>query len=66
MNTMDGTKILLVDDEPNILQFLELGLRSEGFMVECASDGTSAVQMAERFNPHVIVLDVMMQTLCLL
>ena len=60
MNTMDGTKILLVDDEPNILQFLELGLLSEGFIVNCASDGTSAVQMAARFNPHVIILDVMM------
>ncbi|MFC7680623.1 response regulator transcription factor [Paenibacillus sp. GCM10028914] len=60
MNHIEGIKILLVDDEPNILQFLELGLRNEGFIVECSSDGISAVEMADRFSPHVIVLDIMM------
>lgn len=60
MNNIEGIKILIVDDEPNILQFLELGLRSEGFIVESSTDSISAVQLAERFNPHVIVLDIMM------
>lgn len=60
MNNIEGIKILIVDDEPNILQFLELGLRSEGFIVESSTDSMSAVQLAERFNPHVIVLDIMM------
>ncbi|WP_054958636.1 response regulator transcription factor [Paenibacillus dakarensis] len=60
MNHMEGIKILLVDDEPNILQFLELGLRSEGFTVKTAMDGTSAIQIAEQFKPHVIILDIMM------
>ncbi|UNK19206.1 response regulator transcription factor [Paenibacillus sp. N3/727] len=60
MNTIKGIKILLVDDEPHILQFLELGLRSEGFEVESASDGISAVQMADLYNPHIIILDIMM------
>ncbi|MGM1047090.1 MAG: response regulator transcription factor [Bacillota bacterium] len=60
MNTIKAIKILLVDDEPHILQFLELGLRSEGFEVESASDGINAVQMADLFNPHIIILDIMM------
>lgn len=60
MNNIEGIKILIIDDEPNILQFLELGLRSEGFTVESSTDSRSAVQLAERFNPHVIVLDIMM------
>lgn len=60
MNNIEGIKILIIDDEPNILQFLELGLRSEGFIVESSTNSMSAVQLAERFNPHVIVLDIMM------
>ncbi|QYR22795.1 response regulator transcription factor [Paenibacillus sp. sptzw28] len=53
-------KILLADDEPNILQFLELGLASEGFLVQTASDGMSAYNSAQDFRPHVAILDVMM------
>jgi two-component system OmpR family response regulator len=55
-----GIKLLLVDDEPTILQFLELGLVNEGFEVQTASDGLSAVTLAKQFQPHVAVLDVMM------
>ncbi|XID94703.1 response regulator transcription factor [Paenibacillaceae bacterium WGS1546] len=55
-----GIKVLIVDDEPNIVQFLELGLLNEGFRVECASDGEEAVVKAQNFVPHVVVLDVMM------
>ena len=60
MNSFNGIKIMLVDDEPHILQFLELGLQGEGFEVECASDGAGAIRAAERTRPQVIVLDVMM------
>lgn len=60
MNQVKGAKILLVDDEPHIVQFLELGLVNEGFEVRTASDGMSAVSIAGEFQPHVIVLDVMM------
>ncbi|KKO54635.1 response regulator transcription factor [Paenibacillus sp. DMB20] len=60
MDSFNGIKIMLVDDEPHILQFLELGLQGEGFEVECASDGAGAIRAAERTRPHVIVLDVMM------
>jgi len=55
-----GIKILLVDDEPNILQFLEIGLINEGYQVSTAQDGTEALELAESFAPHVVILDVMM------
>lgn len=56
----DEIKILLVDDEPNILQFLEMGLQNEGFQVMTAQDGVAAVNAAKEYNPHIVVLDVMM------
>ncbi|NHN30598.1 response regulator transcription factor [Paenibacillus agricola] len=60
MQPLKGIKILLVDDEPNILQFLELGLQNEGFEVKCAPDGITAINMIKNFQPHVAILDVMM------
>lgn len=55
-----GIRILVVDDEPNILQFLELGLSNEGYQVMTAQDGPEAIGLFEQFNPHVVILDVMM------
>ncbi|WP_459502082.1 response regulator transcription factor [Bacillus sp. C1] len=60
MNSLNGVKILLVDDEPHILQFLEIGLMNEGYEVKKASDGISAINSAQEFQPHVAILDVMM------
>jgi two-component system OmpR family response regulator len=60
MRQLKGIKVLLVDDEPNILQFLELGLTNEGFDVQTAQDGMSAITAARQFQPHVAILDVMM------
>lgn len=60
MESIHRIRILLVDDEPHILQFLEFGLRNEGFEVRSAPDGEHAVMEASRFEPHVVVLDVMM------
>lgn len=57
---MENVKILLVDDEPHILQFLELGLMNEGYEVVTAQDGLSAIHAAGEFDPHVIILDIMM------
>ncbi len=54
------TRILLVDDEPDILEFLGYNLRSEGFTVEVAKNGIEAVRIARKFLPHLILLDVMM------
>ncbi|MFD2705770.1 response regulator transcription factor [Salibacterium lacus] len=55
-----GVNILIVDDEQSILQFLELGLQNEGYQVETAQDGMSAVNLVNTFQPHVVILDVMM------
>lgn len=60
MQQLKGIKILLVDDEPNILQFLELGLQNEGFEVQTAQDGMTAMTLIKSFQPQVVVLDVMM------
>lgn len=55
-----GIKILVVDDEPNIQQFLELGLVNEGYQVITAQDGQEAIQISNTFSPHIVILDVMM------
>ncbi|WP_407311130.1 response regulator transcription factor [Desulfosporosinus sp. SB140] len=60
MQNLKGIKILLVDDEPNILQFLEMGLQNEGFEVRTAQDGMTGVTLAKEFRPHIVILDVMM------
>ncbi len=56
-------KILIVDDEPDILEFLQYNLRKEGYEVVTANDGKSALVVAEREKPHLIVLDIMMPEL---
>lgn len=60
MRSTNEIKLLLADDEPHILQFLELGLLNEGFEIRTASDGATALQIAREFQPHVVILDVMM------
>ena len=53
-------RILLVDDEPDILEFLSYTLKKEGFDVKTAPDGPAGLQLAREFNPHIMLLDVMM------
>lgn len=53
-------KILLVDDEPDILEFLSYNINKEGFVVFTAQNGREAVELAKKENPHLILLDVMM------
>jgi two-component system response regulator MprA len=53
-------KVLVIDDEESIIEFVKLGLRYEGFQVESAPDGEQGVTAAQRSNPDVIILDVMM------
>ena len=54
------TRILLVDDEPDILEILEYNLSSEGYQVEKARNGVQALKKAIEWNPHLVLLDVMM------
>ncbi len=53
-------KILLVDDEPSILEFLSYNLVKEGYTVLTANNGKEAIKISEREIPHLIILDVMM------
>ena len=59
MNTND-IKILLVDDEPDILEIVSYNLKSEGYQVFTASNGAEAVKTAKKVQPHLILLDIMM------
>lgn len=60
MQKLKGIKILVIDDEPNILEFLEMGLLNEGFEVQTAADGMTGITLAKQFHPHIVILDIMM------
>jgi two-component system alkaline phosphatase synthesis response regulator PhoP len=60
---MTPIKILLVDDEPDILEFLKYNLVQEDYQVFTAENGLEGIRIAERENPHLIILDVMMPEL---
>jgi two-component system alkaline phosphatase synthesis response regulator PhoP len=53
-------KILLVDDEPDILEIVGYNLKNEGYKVYTAKNGIEAIEMAKNNNPHLILLDIMM------
>ena len=53
-------KILIVDDEPNIVISLEFLMKKEGFEVAVASDGEEALAKVASFDPDLVLLDVMM------
>src|ERR671935_1114345 len=56
-------RVLVVDDERSIVDFIRLGLQYEGFQVQTAGDGQAALRLISEFNPHVVVLDIMMPKL---
>ncbi len=53
-------KILIVDDEPNIVMSLEFLMKKEGFEVATATDGEQALEQVAAFAPDLLLLDVMM------
>lgn len=53
-------KILIVDDEPDIIEFIGYNLKSKGFVTSTAKDGVEALRKAKDFRPDLILLDVMM------
>jgi two-component system alkaline phosphatase synthesis response regulator PhoP len=55
-----SAKILIVDDEEDIVEFLQYNLEKEGYQVETALNGQEALEKASIFFPHLIVLDIMM------
>lgn len=56
-------KILIVDDEPDILELIEYNLKKEGYTVFTANNGLEAIQMAKKNTPDLIILDIMMPKL---
>ena len=55
-----GARVLVVDDEPNILELLSVSLKFQGFDVRTAPDGPRAIDRARTFRPDALILDVMM------
>jgi len=60
MQTSKVQTILLVDDEPDIVEFLQYNLEKEGYKVFTAKDGLEGVEMAQKVSPDLILMDVMM------
>lgn len=59
----EDIKILLVDDEPDIIEILRFNLEQEGYKICTANDGQEAIKVAAKEYPHLIIMDVMMPNL---
>ncbi len=53
-------RVLVVDDEPHIVEFLRMGFEYENFDVSVASNGADAITMATSLQPDIIILDIML------
>lgn len=56
----DNIKILIADDEPDILEFLQYNLEKEGYTILLAENGRDAIDLAKQEQPHLVLLDIMM------
>ena len=59
-DTNQGIKVLVVDDEPNIVELITVSLKFQGFEVESANSGQEALTIAREYRPDAYILDVMM------
>jgi len=57
---VEPLRILVVDDEPHIVEFLRMGLTYEGFQVATSEDGVGALHEVNHFKPHLVILDLML------
>jgi two-component system OmpR family response regulator len=57
---MANIKVLIVDDEPNVRELLSTSLRFAGFSIHAVANSTNAVAAAEKGEPDIILLDVML------
>jgi two-component system alkaline phosphatase synthesis response regulator PhoP len=55
-----GKKVLIADDEPDILEIISYNLKKEGYDTYTAKDGEDAIEKVESINPDLVVLDIMM------
>jgi DNA-binding response OmpR family regulator len=58
--SLTGKTILVVDDDPDIISAISLGLADTGATIETANDGNTAVSLAESKNPDLVILDIML------
>jgi CheY-like chemotaxis protein len=57
---MQGNKVLVVDDDPDVVEYLSSFLEDNGYEVAAASDGASAREAVARFRPDAVLIDVLM------
>jgi len=60
MDTGSGRKILIIEDESDVADLLEMGLRKSGFKTTTAADGTAGLKKARDNRPDFIILDLML------
>ncbi|QCK13487.1 response regulator transcription factor [Mangrovivirga cuniculi] len=60
MPAVTDKKILIVDDEPDVVELLSYNFNSAGYQVQEATNGKEAIDIAKNFNPDLIILDIMM------
>jgi len=58
--TAEQHRVLVVDDEPNIVDVISMALRFQGFQVASAGTGRDALAAVRSFDPHLMVLDIML------
>ena len=58
--TLDGKRVLLVDDDADILTSIEAAFETTGATIETANNGNQAVELAERTHPDLVILDMML------
>jgi two-component system OmpR family response regulator len=58
--TAENVRVLVVDDEPNIVDVISMALRFQGFKVESAANGRDAIAAVADFKPHLLLLDIML------
>ena len=56
----DPPRVLVVDDEPNIVDVIRMGLTFQGFAVHSAGTGQEAIEAVASFRPHLMLLDIML------
>jgi DNA-binding response OmpR family regulator len=59
-NRLEDHRVLIVDDDPDVLAVIEQALQAEGAQTKCCSDGNSAVAVCEKDRPDLVVLDMML------
>ncbi len=57
---LQGKRILIIDDEPDIREFVSYNLSKKGYVVAVAGDGLSGYELAVKFEPDLIILDILM------